>query len=87
MEITELRRRRWYCLRRAVLVHIRTQEWALERWEGEDPPSLAVLWGRKPRFSVDGSRSCAELAIVHHLPGRRLGRVWVNAFRGELRTH
>jgi hypothetical protein len=68
------------------LVHIRTQEWALERWEGEDPPGLAVPWGRKPKFSVNGSRSCAELAIVHHLRAGGWDGVWVNAFRGELRT-
>jgi len=68
------------------LVHIRTQKWALERWDGEDPPGLAVPWARKPKFSVDGSRSCAELAIVHHLRTGGWGGVWVNAFRGELRT-
>ena len=68
------------------LVHIGTQGWALERWEGEDPPSLTVLWGRKPKFSVNGSRSCAELAIVHHLRAGGWDGVWVNAFRSELRT-
>jgi hypothetical protein len=68
------------------LVHIRTQKWALERWEGDDPPGLAVPWARKPKFSVDGSRSCAELAIVQHLRAGGWGGVWVNAFRGELRT-
>jgi hypothetical protein len=41
--------------------------WALEPWAGEDPPSLAKIWSRKPKFAVNGSRSCAELAIVHHL--------------------
>ena len=61
------------------------QEWALEQWEGEDPPGLAVPWARKPRFSVDGSRSCAELAIVHHLRAGGWDGVWVNAFRGERR--
>jgi hypothetical protein len=35
---------------------------------------------------VDGSRSCAELAIVHHLRASGWDGVWVNAFRGELRT-
>jgi len=35
---------------------------------------------------VDGSRSCAELAIVHHLRAGGWDGVWVNAFRGELRT-
>jgi hypothetical protein len=33
-----------------------------------------VTWGRKPKFSVNGSRSCAELAIVHHLRAGGLGR-------------
>jgi hypothetical protein len=53
---------------------------------GQDPPDLAVPWARKPRFSVRGSRSCAELAIVHHLRASGWDGVWVNAFRGELRT-
>ena len=68
------------------LVHVRTQEWALERWDGEDPPGLAVPWGRKPKFAVNGSRSCAELAIVHHLRSGGWDGVWVNAFGRELRT-
>jgi hypothetical protein len=68
------------------LVHIRTQHWALERWEGEDEPGLAVPWARKPKFSVNGGRSCAELAIVHQLEAGGWNGVWVNAFRGELRT-
>ena len=86
MEITELPPTPVVLPATGGLVHIRTQEWALERWEGEDPPGLAVPWARKPRFSVDGSRSCAELAIVHHLQAGGWGGVWVNAFRGELRT-
>ena len=86
MEITELPPTPLVLPAAGELVHIRTQEWALERWEGEDPPGLAVPWGRKPRFSVDGSRSCAELAIVHHLRAGGWDGVWVNAFRGELRT-
>jgi hypothetical protein len=45
-----------------------------------------VTWGRKPKFSVNGSRSCAELAIVHHLRAGGWDGVWVNAFRGESRT-
>ena len=52
------------------LVHIATQQWALEPWEGEDSPTLERTWARKPRFAVNGSRSCAELAIVHHLSRR-----------------
>ena len=59
------------------LVHIRTQEWALERWDGEDEPGLAAPWVRKPKFSVNGCRSCAELAIVHHLQADGWEGVWV----------
>ena len=70
MEITELPPPPVVLPATGELVHIRTQEWALERWEGQDPPGLAVPWARKPKFSVDGSRSCAELAIVHHLRAR-----------------
>jgi len=86
MEITELPPTPLVLPAAGDLVHIRTQEWVLERWEGEDPPGLAVPWGRKPKFSVNGSRSCAELAIVHHLRAGGWDGVWVNAFRGELRT-
>ena len=43
-------------------------------------------WARKPKFSVNEDRSCAELAIVHHLQARDWNGVWVNVFRGELRT-
>jgi hypothetical protein len=86
MEITELPPTPVVLPAAGELVHIRTQEWALERWEGQDQPGLAVPWARKPKFSVDGSRSCAELAIVHHLRAGGWDGVWVNAFRGELRT-
>ena len=88
MEITELPPTPLVLPAAGELVRIRTQEWALERWvrDGEDPPGLSVTWGRKPKFSVNGSRSCAELAIAHHLRADGWGGVWVNAFRGELRT-
>jgi hypothetical protein len=86
MEITELRPTPLVLPEAGELVHIRTQQWALERWEGEDEPGLAVPWARKPKFAVSGSRSCAELAIVHHLQAGGWNGVWVNAFRGELRT-
>jgi hypothetical protein len=86
MEITELPPTPLILPVAGELVHMRTQEWALERWEGEDPPGLAVPWARKPKFSVNGSRSCAELAIVHHLRVGGWGAVWVNAFHGEMRT-
>ncbi len=69
MEITELAPTPFVLPTAGDLVHIRTQRWALERWEGEDPPALATPWARKPKFSVNGSRSCAELAIVDHLRG------------------
>jgi hypothetical protein len=68
------------------LVNEMTQRWALERWDGDDPPGLATPWARKPKFSVNGSRSCAELAVVDHLRGDGWSGVWVNAFRGELRS-
>lgn len=61
-------------------VYIATQRWALEPWEGEDPPSLAKIWSRKPKFAVNGSRSCAELAIVHLLRNEGWHGVWVNSF-------
>jgi hypothetical protein len=86
MEITELPPTPLVLPAAGELVHLRTQEWALERWDGEDLPGLSVTWGRKPKFSVNGSRSCAELAIVHHLRAGGWDGVWVNAFRGELRT-
>ncbi len=60
--------------------------WVLEPWEGEDPPRLVAPWGRKPKFAVNGSRSCAELAIVDHLRADGWHGVWVNAFRSELRS-
>jgi hypothetical protein len=86
MEITELAPTPVVLPMAGELVHIRTQQWVLEQWEGQDPPGLAVPWARKPKFSVDGSRSCAELAIVHQLRASGWDGVWVNAFRGELRT-
>ena len=68
-------------------VYIAAQRWALEPWEGEDPPSLAKIWSRKPKFAVNGSRSCAELAIVRHLRDQRWHGVWVNSFGSrELRS-
>jgi hypothetical protein len=69
------------------LVHIATQRWELERWAGAaDPADLKRTWAIKPKFSVNGSRSCAELAILDHL--RRAGwhGVWVSAFARELRS-
>ena len=37
----------------------------LEPWVGEDPPDLGRSWAIKPKFAVNGKRSCAELQ-----PGR-----------------
>jgi hypothetical protein len=85
MEITE-RPPTPFVLPAGELVQIRTQRWTLEPWAGEDPPGLATPWGRKPKFSVKGSRSCAELAIVDHLRADGWHGIWVNAFRGELRS-
>ena len=86
MEITELPPTPFVLPTAGDLVQIRTQRWALERWDGDDPPGLATPWARKPKFSVNGSRSCAELAVVDHLRGDGWRGVWVNAFRGELRS-
>ena len=86
MEITELPPTPFALPIVGELVDVATQRWALEPWEGDDPPSLAAPWGLKPKFSVQGCRSCAELAILDHLRGHGWQGVWVNAFRGELRT-
>jgi hypothetical protein len=65
----------------AGVVHIATQRWALDPWRGEpDPPGLPMRWARKGKFSVNGSRSCAELAIVDHLRHDGWQGVWVNPF-------
>ncbi len=80
MEITERPPTRFDLPGREEPVYIATQRWALEPWEGEDPPSLAKIWSRKPKFAVNGSRSCAELAIVHHLRNAGWRGVWVNSF-------
>ena len=37
-------------------VYIATQQWALEPWEGEDPPELSLTWARKGKFSAPDSR-------------------------------
>ena len=68
-------------------VHIATQRWALEPWEGEDPLELGRTWSRKGKFSVDENRSCAELAVLHHLRDDGWRGVWVNAYGSpELRS-
>jgi hypothetical protein len=52
MEITELPPTPLVLPAAGALVHIRTQQWALERWEGEDEPGPAVPWARKPKMSL-----------------------------------
>jgi hypothetical protein len=86
MEITDLPPALMVLPVTGELVRVRTQRWALERWVGDDAPDLAVIWSRKPMFSVGGSRSCAELAVVDYLRGDGWDGVWVNAFSGELRA-
>jgi hypothetical protein len=48
-----------------------------------DPPDLQRPWGIKPKFSVNGQRSCAELAVVDHLRRDGWDGVWVSAFAGS----
>lgn len=68
-------------------VHIATQRWELEQWKGApDPPDLKRPWGTKPKFSVNGRRSCAELGVVEHLRRDGWDGVWVSAFDNSLRT-
>jgi len=80
------RRRRWCCLRQGNWFISGPSAGHLSGGTEKTPLGLAVPWARKPKFSVNGGRSCAELAIVHHLQAGGWDGVWVNAFRGELRT-
>jgi hypothetical protein len=51
--------------------------------EGEAPLSLAAPWGRKPKFAVNGSRSCAELALAAKSLAETGAPIWaVEAFEG-----
>ena len=61
-------------------VSIARQLWALEPWEGDDEPELPPHWATKHKSSVSGSRSCAELAVLHHLRGSGWNGVWVSAY-------
>lgn len=61
-------------------VYIATQQWALEPWEGEDGPELPKTWRDKHKFSVNGSRSCAELAVLRRLQGGGWDGFWVYPF-------
>ena len=68
-------------------VNIATQRWELERWQGApDPHDLKRTWSIKPKFTVDGRRSCAELAVIDHLRHDGWNVVWVSAFGGSLRA-
>ena len=80
MQITQLEPTRFDLPGRADPVYIATQRWALEPWKGEDPPELGRSWAIKPKFAVNGNRSCAELAIVHHLRDEGWHGVWVCAY-------
>jgi hypothetical protein len=42
MEVTELPPTPFVLPTAGDLVHVRTQRWALERWEGDDLPGLAT---------------------------------------------
>ena len=87
MEIIERSPTRFDLPGREEPVCIATQRWAHEPREGEDPPSLAKILSRKPKFAVNGSRSCAELAIVHHLRDQGWHSIWVNSFGPSLCVH
>jgi len=80
MRITDLPATRFDLPGAAEPVYIATQQWALEPWEGADPPELSLTWARKGKFAVNGRRSCAELAIMHHLRGDGWDGVWVSAY-------
>jgi hypothetical protein len=68
------------------VVQIATERWAFEPWkDGPDPLDLPRTWARKPKFSVNGRRSCAELAILAYLQSLGWDGVWVSAFARELR--
>jgi len=68
-------------------VDIATQRWEPEQWRGApDPPDLQRTWSIKPKFTVDGRRSCAELAVIDHLRHDGWDGVWVSAFGAHLRA-
>ena len=50
------------------------------------PAQPCSALGHKPKFAVNGSRSCAELATVDHMRADGWQGVWVNAFRSGLRS-
>ena len=57
MQITGLPPTRFDLPGRANPVYIATLQWALEPWQGEDPPDLGRSWTIKPKFAVNGNRS------------------------------
>jgi hypothetical protein len=66
-------------------VSIARERWALEPWEGDDDGSeVPGPWAIKGEFSVNGSRSCAELAVLDHLRGSGWDGVWVSPWDGKL---
>jgi len=78
MEITERPPTRFDLLGRGEPVYLATQRSALEPWEGEDPPSLGEDLVPQAQVRRNENRSCAELAIVHHLRADGWHGVWVN---------
>jgi len=85
MEITKLSPKMLALPGGGNTVSIARQLWALEPWEGDDDePELPGYWAIKGKFSVNGSRSCAELAVLHHLRGSGWDGRWVSAWGGRL---
>jgi hypothetical protein len=83
MEITQLSPKMLTLPGGGNTVSIARQLWALEPWEGNhDEPGLPGPWANKGMFSVNGSRSCAELAVLHHLRGSGWDGRWVSAWSG-----
>jgi hypothetical protein len=80
MEITQLSPKMLTLPAGGSTVSIARQLWALEPWEGDDEPGLPGYWAIKGKFSVNGSRSCAELAVLHHLRGSGWDGRWVSAW-------
>jgi hypothetical protein len=79
MEITQLSPKMLTLPVGGNTVSIARQLWALEPWEGDDnEPELPDYWASKDMFSVNGSQSCAELAVLHHLRGSGWYGVWVS---------
>ena len=84
MEITQLSPQMLTLPDGGNTVSIARQLWALEPWEGDDDePELPGYWAIKGKFSVNGSRSCAELAVLHHLRGSGWDGRWVSAWGRE----